>query len=415
MEKSTVQSTIPARLAAAERLSFAEISDTLKPHLPLLGKLPETPQEAEWHAEGNVATHSALVYGHAAALADSAGLTGDERSALLISAALHDIGKALTTREEPDAEGVMRLRSRQHARRGRDYLAYRLLDAGFAPDLLLTVLNLVAHHHSLHRALDDQLGRGVYALARRVPLPLLVPLARADARGREMRGGDSGRGEDQADLLELTAQELGIWQNADPYAEFRYDIQALLPDAPPELLALAIGRGIQDWEAGIIHTPHEAVARVQDAAKQGFARLTVMCGPSGSGKSTLAQSFAGAEIISLDALRAKLGKNSSDQSVNGQVLQAARESLRAGLRRKKHVVWDATSLRRDQRAQVLGLGRDYGALTEIRLLWTPPSGLVRRNSERARVVSPAVICDQLNMLEFPEVGEAHAVVYRSEP
>lgn len=230
-----------------------------------------------------------------------------------------------------------------------------------------------------------------------------------------MRGGDSGRGEDQADLLELTAQELGIWQNADPYAEFRYDIQALLPDAPPELLALAIGRGIQDWEAGIIHTPHEAVARVQDAAKQGFARLTVMCGPSGSGKSTLAQSFAGAEIISLDALRAKLGKNSSDQSVNGQVLQAARESLRAGLRRKKHVVWDATSLRRDQRAQVLGLGRDYGALTEIRLLWTPPSGLVRRNSERARVVSPAVICDQLNMLEFPEVGEAHAVVYRSEP
>lgn len=401
------------RLGGADRISFAEVVSLLLPHLPLLAELEATPQEAEWHAEGNVAVHSALVLERAQELADDGELTGDERAALLLSAALHDIGKALTTREELDAEGIARLRSRQHARRGRDYLSYRLLDAGFSPEFALTVLNLVAHHHSLHRALDDSLGRGVSALARRVRLPLLVLLARADARGRVTQAGDGGRGEDAADLLELAAQELGIWDKPEPHAEFRAEIKALLPGASPELRALAVGRGIQDWEAGVIHTPHEAVFRVQEAARSGFPRLTVLFGPSGSGKSTLAHSFQNAEIISLDALRAQLGKSSSDQSVNGQVLQAAREALREGLRRQRHVVWDATSLRRDQRAQVLGLGHDYGALTEIRVLWTPPSRFGKRNQERQRVVHSAVLANQLRMLEFPEVGEAHEVDYVS--
>lgn len=409
-----------SRLRAGDELSFAEVTAALLPHLPLLGKLVDTPQEAEWHAEGNVAVHSALVLERAHELVSGAGLTGDDRATLLLAAALHDIGKALTTREELDNQGVTRLRSRQHARRGRDYLSYRLLDAGFAPEFVLTVLNLVAQHHSLHRALDAALGRGVSALARRVPLPLLVLLARADARGRMVRAEAGGRrdwqrsaGEDAADLLELAAQELGLWEKADPYAAFRAEVVALLPGAAPELLRLAVGRGIQDWEAGVIHTPHEAVARVQEAARQGFPRLTVLCGPSGSGKSTLARSFSEATVISLDALRAQHGKNSSDQSVNGQVLQAAREALREGLRRKKHVVWDATSLRRDQRSQVLGLGHDYGALTEIQVLWVAPAQFSQRNQGRGRVVNPAVLADQLHLLEFPEVDEAHEVTFLS--
>lgn len=405
-------------LTRPEPVTFAELDAELRPMLPLLGELASTPQDPEWHAEGDVATHSALVLARAHELAE--GLDDFDRAALLLAAALHDIGKALTTREEPDeATGQLRLRSRQHARRGRDYLSYRLLDTGLSPKLILTVLGLVGHHHSLHRAAEidpplTHLGRGVYALARQVNLPLLVRLAKADSRGRVVASSDGARGEDTAEYLELLARELGVWDVADPYADFRAEVAALLPGAPPELLALAIGRGIQDWEAGIIHTPHEAVARVQDAARGGFSRLTVLCGPSGSGKSTYAQRIPNAEIISLDALRSQLGKNSSDQSVNGQVMQAAREGLREALRRKRHAVWDATSLRRDQRRQVLGLGQDYGAYTELHVLWTPPGQLVRQNAGRERQVSGAVMADQLRMLEFPEVTEAHEVVYQSD-
>lgn len=391
--------------------TFSQLATELRPMLPLLDELPGTPQDPQWHAEGNVAQHSALMLERALELTD--GLDDFDRAALLLSAALHDIGKALTTREEMQSDGTTRLRSRQHARRGRDYLSYRLLETGLHPELILTVLALVGDHHSLHWAIEGDLGRGVYPLARRVPLPLLVRLAKADARGRVVTSGDAARGEDTAEYLELLARDLGVWDVLDPYADLRTGIAALLPDAPPDLLALAVGRGIQDWEARVIHTPHEAVARVQDAARTGFPRLTVLCGPSGSGKSTLAESFKGAEIISLDALRAKLGKSSSDQTVNGQVMQAAREGLREALRRKRHAVWDATSLRRSQRAQVLGLGQDYGALTEIRVLWTRPSLLGSRNSRRERQVSSVVIADQLRMLEFPEVGEAHVVKWEN--
>ena len=397
-------------LTRPEPVTFDELSAELRPVLPLLGELPHTPQDPEWHAEGDVATHSALVLARAHELAE--GLDPFDRAALLLAATLHDIGKALTTREEAEgSSGQIRLRSRQHARRGRDYLAYRLLDTGLAPRLILTVLELVAHHHSLHRAAESELGRGVFALARQVPLPLLVRLAKADARGREVRGGDGRKGEDTADYLELLARDLGVWNVTDPYAAFRAEIAALLPGAPPELLALAVGRGIQDWEAGVIHTPHEAVARVQEAARSGFPRLTVLCGPSGSGKSTYAHSVPDADLIRLDALRAKLGKNASDQRVNGQVLQAAREQLREALRRGRHAVWDATTLRRSQRAQVLGLGYDYGALTELHVLWTPPGQLGARISGRERQVNSAVLVDQLRLLEFPEVGEAHTLTW----
>lgn len=392
--------------------TFAELSAHLRPILPLLNELEATPQDPQWHAEGNVAQHSALVLERALELTD--GLDDFDRATLLLSAALHDIGKALTTREEIQSDGSTRLRSRQHARRGRDYLSYRLLETGLHPSLIFNVLALVREHHSLHRAAESELGRGVYALARRVPLPLLVRLARADARGRVVTAGDGARGEEAADYLQLLAEDLGLWNNPHPYADFRAKVVRLLPDAPPGLLALAYGRGVQDWENGLIHTPHEAVARVQQAAKDGFPRLTVLCGPSGSGKSTLAQSFADAEIISLDALRSQLGKHAGDQSVNGQVMQAAREKLREALRRKRHAVWDATSLRRSQRLQVLGLGQDYGALTELRVLWTRPSLLGLRNSGRERQVGSAVITDQLRMLEFPEVGEAHVMKWESD-
>lgn len=400
---------LAGRLGTGETPPFAQMGVALSPLLPLLSRLEDTPQDARWHAEGNVAAHSALVVQEAYALADAAHLSGPDRAALLLAAALHDIGKVLTTREEPDEAGELRLRSPGHARRGRDHLAYRLLDAGWPPKLLLTVLRLIAEHHSLHRALDGHLERGVPALARRVSLPLLTLLARADARGRTVLGDDARQGEDTADLLELAARELGVWDVADPAAAFRAEVQALLPGASPDLLALALGRGLRDWETGLIHTPHEAVARVQEAARHGFPQLTVLCGPSGSGKSTLARSLPDAHVVSLDTLRAKLGKDHTDQRVNGQVMQAAREAVRAGLRRKSHVVWDAGSLRRDQRGQVLALGEAYGALTRIEVAWTPPSVFSARNAARRQPVPSAVLSTQVNALEFPDLAEAHMV------
>lgn len=404
--------------------SFAKVVSELSEKLPLITQLVNTPQEADWHAEGDVAAHSTLVLEQALSLADTANLLHEQRTTLLAAAALHDIGKALTTRQEIDAHGTLRWRSRLHARRGRDYLGYRLL--GMAPaKQIWQILQLVGEHHSLHLAIDR--SRGIWALARRANLSLLLLLAKADARGRIVRQSFNERrlsGEELVEFVELLAAEEGLdlsiatssgYQQPDHYAHFCKQIAQLLLSAPPQLIDLACGRGIRDWEAGLIHTPHEAVARVQGAIRQGFGRLTLLCGPSGSGKSSYAKQLQrespNARIISLDSLRASLGKNASDQKVNGQVLQAARQALREGLRQHQHVIWDATSLRRQQRAQLVTLAHDYGALSEIVLLWTSPKLLQKRNMSRQRVVNAAIVAKQLAALEFPEVSEAHVVRY----
>ncbi|GAA5514217.1 hypothetical protein Dcar01_02971 [Deinococcus carri] len=401
-------------LRAGQRVSFADIRDVLAPAVHLLDRLDTTPQDTEWHAEGSVAAHSALVVERAHDLADEAALRGDARAALILAAALHDVGKALTTREERDETGRVRLRSPRHARRGRDALALTLPDAGVPARLILAVLALVAAHHRLHRAVEDPLGRQVWLLARSVPLPLLVLLARADARGRVVMGGDTARGEDSADLLQVLAEEQGLWFTPgpdllfpDPYVAWREELPQLLPGARPDLLHFALLAGIRDFEAGLIHTPHEAAARAYRAAS-GFGELTVLCGPSGSGKSSLAADF-GDVVVSLDGLRAQLGRGVADQTVNGQVLQAAREAVRAGLRSRQRVVWDATNLRGSGRAGVLGLGYDYGALTRIVTAWTPAGELPARNAARLDPVPPGVLGQQLQNLEWPEVGEAHEV------
>ena len=403
-------------LEVGNRVPFAEIRDVLAPAVHLLDRLEATPQDAQWHAEGNVAVHSALVVERAHELADAAGLVGETRAALILAAALHDVGKAVTTREEVDEAGAVRLRSPRHARRGRDLLALTLPDAGLPTRLTLVVLALVATHHRLHRAVEDPTGRSVWPLARTVPLPLLTLLARADARGRTVVGADGTDREEAADLLQVLAEEQGLWFTPgpdlvfpDPYAAWADELPRLLPGASPELLHFALSAGRRDFESGLIHTPHEAAARAYRAAS-GFPQFTVMCGPSASGKSTYAADF-GDVVVSLDALRARIGRGVSDQTVNGQVLQAAREEARVGLRAGRRVVWDATNLRVSGRAGILSLGFDYGALTRIVTAWTPSGELPGRNAARLDPVPPGVLGTQLGTLEWPEVGEAHDLLF----
>ncbi len=379
--------------------------------LPLLARLEHTPQDPRWHAEGDVARHTALVFAEAARLADAEALAPDERLTLLLAAVLHDIGKALTTRPAGDVgEGDgMRLISPRHADRGRSYLAYRLLELGLPPPVLRDVLALVGHHHDVPRVLEAGAPAAYRRLARQVRLPLLYLLEQADLRGR-VGEGQAGRLDD-LELFRMQAQDYGLWDAADPYRAWAEVVGAALPGAPPALLDRTLGQGLLDHEAGRIQTPEEAVARAY-RARRGFAELVVVCGPSGSGKSTwIAGTLPDHEVVSLDDLRARLIGRRADQSMNGQVVQAAREALRAALRRGGKVVWDATGLRRDARRMVLGLGLDYGALTTLAVFQPQPGDLGTRNLGRAHAVPGGVLAAQLASAEFPYLPEAHRTLW----
>ncbi len=89
---------------------FQEIITELGIFFPLLKKLVNTPQDPEWHAEGDVCTHTSMVLSALYSLINAHGqnLTSDKRLALILAAALHDIAKPLSTRTM-EIRGVQRI------------------------------------------------------------------------------------------------------------------------------------------------------------------------------------------------------------------------------------------------------------------------------------------------------------------
>ncbi|ADV65954.1 AAA family ATPase [Deinococcus maricopensis] len=391
-------------LRAGDQPDLAAFTRELGAALPLLAELPRTPQDPEWHGEGDVGTHTDLVLQETYHLADTHALSGDARLTLVLAAALHDLGKPLVTRRD-DSRGTPRIVSPRHADRGRSYLAYRLPELDLPHAVTRDVMALVGHHHDLARTLTDGSLRAYRRLARQVDLQALYLLEVADTRGRVSADRDSKL--EDLELFRLGAQEYGVWDATDPYAEWRADIQAQLRGFPDAYVDLTLESGILDHEAGLISTPHEAVARAY-AARAGFPDLTVTVGPSGAGKSAwVAAHYPDHAVVSLDALRDELAGRRADQSVNGRVLQAAKEQLRVALRARRPVVWDATNTRRDFRGVPLRLGFEYGALTTLAVFQPPLSTVFERNPARTHAVPAHVVAAQVDLLEFPYRPEAH--------
>ena len=153
---------------------------------PELEPLPKTPQEPEWHPEGDVWTHTLQVVDEAARVLE--GLEGDRprRLAVMLGALCHDLGKPATTRFEDG-----RVRSRGHEEAGlRPTEA--LLDRWNVHTLLGydvrgQVLALVAQHLKPGQLYDDRervTDGAIRRLARKCEADLLYRVARADCLGR---------------------------------------------------------------------------------------------------------------------------------------------------------------------------------------------------------------------------------------
>ena len=406
-------SSLVDAIRSGETPSFETLKEVLGGIFPLLGELHITPQDPEWHGEGNVEVHTALVLEQVYALLqdEAAHLSPEKRTILILGALLHDTGKPLTTRTSL-VRGRERIVSPRHADRGRSHLAYRLPELDLSPAEIAGVMALVGHHHDPKRLVMDDAPDSAYRrLARLAPLELVYWLERADLKGRLSR--DLEEQLDTLELFKLFAQEVGVWSVSDPYADWREVIHAELSALDRETRAVTLRQGILDAEAGRISTPHEAIARGYPF-REGFAHLALMCGPSGAGKSSwIAEHLNEFHVVSLDDIREELTGGHNDQSKNGQVLQRAKAQLRTHLRNKAQVVWDATSLTKNQRSAVLALGFDYGALTTLIALQPAASDLFARNRTRRDAVPDPVLTAQIAKTDFPYADEAHRVILGS--
>ncbi len=153
---------------------------------PELVPLATTPQDPEWHPEGDVWTHTLQVVDEAASLL--AGLEHDRprRLAVMLGALCHDLGKPPTTKLEDG-----RVRSRGHEEAGLPPTT-SLLDrwnvhtlSGY--DVRGQVLALVAQHLKPGQLYDDRervSDGAIRRLARKVEADLLYRVSRADCLGR---------------------------------------------------------------------------------------------------------------------------------------------------------------------------------------------------------------------------------------
>lgn len=375
----------------------------------LLYELVNTEQDAEWHAEGNVHIHTEMVLAEIYEQIARYGnhLSAERRLALVLAALLHDIAKPLVTRRVP-RDGRERVVSPRHADRGRSYLAYKILELGLPYEVLSTVLALVGHHHDpKFLVIKDKPAYEYRQLARLADLELLYYLEQADMRGR--LSPDKAKQIEYIDLFRLFAEEYGLWQCSPEriYAEWEAFIEEELADYPQKARQLVLANAIRDAEAGQIFTPHEAIARSY-AYRDAFAELVVLCGPSGAGKSSwVATHLPDYHVVSLDEWRTQIAGKRSDQSKNGQVMQAAKEQLKGHLRRHEKVVWDATNIRRQYRNAIIQLGFNYHAFVTLVVFHVPPQQLFSRNRQRRHAVSDHIVQKQLNQIEWPYASEAH--------
>ena len=195
-------------LTRAERPSlgfaYALRIGAIEATFPELASLATTPQDPEWHPEGDVWIHTMMVVDEAAAVVrrDRDRLTTAEIGAVLLGALLHDVGKPATT-VRAIKDGRPRIISPGHEAAGEAPAAAILGRLSFGEEIERGVLAIV-RWHLLPGSLFYARGRGElddrsYANAVRRTLkrihpvrwPVLLAACEADWRGRALPGIDA--------------------------------------------------------------------------------------------------------------------------------------------------------------------------------------------------------------------------------
>ena len=154
-------------------------------NFPILKAMIETPQDPDWHPEGDVFVHTGHVCDVAVDIADRERFDAKHRAVLIFAALCHDFGKTTTTARNDRGRWI----AYQHSDEGVP-LAQGFLDAMRAPGWLIDmVLPLVGSHmvHVTHPQDSDPSLRVVRRLAMRLDpatIQLWAAVCEADASGR---------------------------------------------------------------------------------------------------------------------------------------------------------------------------------------------------------------------------------------
>jgi predicted kinase len=257
----------------------------------------------------------------------------------------------------------------------------------------------------LHATFDDEYRRsGLARMSFGTDLAVLHSVSAAIAPDKEAA-------ENVAWSL-LFAEDSGLLPGS-PVRALRLACRGAFAELPAHAADRCWAEARRLFAEGRIASVEEAVAATWRWRDGEYPQVIHMVGVSGSGKSSTSTAFGGRPntvVVSLDELRSARGSR-SDQSANQEVLHEGLRLFDEALARGTNVVWDATSLSRQQRGLVDGAARRRNALVEHRVHLAPAAVLAERNASRAHPVPAKVLTAQLRRFDPPYPGEADRTVY----
>lgn len=335
-------------------------------------------QDAEWHSEGDVWTHTKMVLAQLLELDEWSSLTPQDQIVLKFTALFHDVAKPLTTEVNPETG---RVTSPKHAVKGEHVARAVLRDLGCDLSTREEIARLVRYHGRPAFLLErDEPIHEVVRMSWLVSNRLLYLFALADTRGRDTDA--MSRPEENLHFWKLLAEEASCFDQPYPFANEH-----------------ARGLFFRQQPPNLHYVPHEEFS----------CTVTLMAGLPGSGKDTwLSQNRSELPIVSLDDIRGELDIDPTENQ--GQVAQLARERCREFLRSKTSFAFNATNTLKQTRGRWLELFSDYNARIEIVYIEPPFETVLRQNKARSMAVPESVIRKLVEKCEPPTWTECHTLI-----
>lgn len=347
-----------------------------------LHEMRDVPQDAVWHSEGDVLTHTKMVVTALINLPEFQVLSEQDKHILVTAALMHDIEKRSTTTTEIQ-DGKERIVAPRHAKKG-EFTARTILykDIITPFEIRESIAKLVRHHGAPLWAITKTNPRKfVIATSLEVNTAHVAMLAKADVLGRIC--------EDAEDMLFRIDLFIELCKEHDCYGN-------------PKIFASNYGRYLflNKPEISPDYLPFEDLKM----------NVYIMSALPGSGKDTYLKKNLNLPILSLDDIRRALKISPTDKKKNGLVIQLAKEKAKVFLRSQTDFVFNATNITQEMRQKWIDLFTDYKAKAHIIYIEVPYATLIKQNHNRTHKVPVAVIEKMIRKLEIPTYKEAHEVL-----